>query len=108
MAGGRPAADEKLEDGFSSPTTTYTCDLGESTLNECGAVIGDSPSEQRWCGLFAVLSHLSRTWASSGTWRARLRLKESERVPDIEQTITRQREQSPSGGGTCPVPISLI
>ncbi len=108
MAGGPPPADEKLEDGFSSPTTTYTCDLGESTLTECGAVIGDSASEQRGCGLFAVLSRLSRTWLLSGTWRARLRLKASERVPDIEQTITRQREQSLAGGVIFPVPISLI
>ncbi|KAF7502685.1 hypothetical protein GJ744_005273 [Endocarpon pusillum] len=97
MAGGRPPADEKLEDGFSSPTTAYTSDLGESTLNECGAVIGDSASEQRWCGLFTVLSHLSRTWSSSGTWRARLRLKDPERVPDVEQTITRQLESCPEG-----------
>jgi hypothetical protein len=96
MAASRPHPDEKLEDGPSSPTTVHTGDLGESALYDCGAVIGGSASEQRWCGL------LARTCSSSGTWRARLRIKEPERVPDIEETITRHREKSPAVRGTCP------
>jgi hypothetical protein len=95
MAAGRPHADEKLEDGSSSPTTAYTDEVEESTLHDCEAAKGGSASE-RWCGPLALLSHLSRACSSSGTWRARLRIKEPERLPDIEETKTRQREKSPA------------
>lgn len=109
MAAGRPHSDEgtgqlddaKLEDDSSSPTTACTDYFGESTLNDREAVIESPASEQRWCGLLALLSRLNRACSSSGTWRARLGRKEPERLPDIEETKTRQREKSPAVYGTC-------
>ena len=94
MAAGRPNAVEKLEHDPSSPSTVHTDDFGGSPDHDHEANIGASASQQRSCGLLAPFSHRNRLTSLLGTWRAWLGIREPNHVPDIEKTITRQREQS--------------